>query len=405
LFVLDQKESQYKVKQMKKKNPYPSIDTPAVIIDLAILERNIKDITQLASEAGVKLRPHVKIHQCPDIARMQLEAGACGIEVGLVDQAIVMAEAGLDDIIVVHPFFGERKFEKVRKLIKKPNLKLGIVVDMIEQAQELSKIGESVGKKIQVLMKIDTGGRRYGVLPGMPAIKLAEQLDKLPGIELAGLYAHESGAEPTDEGVARIALEIGTIMSDMARTLRREGFDINHVSVGASPTFLDTCRYIKEGLLNEITEIHPGGRFIGDITYLTAHGNTREQCALTIITTVVSTSHPTHVIIDAGLKTFGSASITPLYGRQNSSNLLWHGMPSYGSVKGREDLWLGRLHAESGRLYYKDSEDKNKLCLGDRIEIIPHNATIVLNLHEKAYGVRNHIIEREFTITGRGHGS
>lgn len=390
---------------MKHKTPYPSIDTPAVIIDLGILETNIRFMTQLASDVCVKLRPHVKIHQCPDIARMQLEAGACGIEVGLVDQAIVMAEAGLNDIIIVHPFFGEKKFEKVRRLIKKPNLKLGIVVDMIEQAHELSKIGESVGKKIQVLMKIDTGGGRYGVLPGVPAIKLAKQLDKLPGIELTGIYAHESGAEPTDEGVARTALEVGTIMSDMARTLRREGLEINHVSVGASPTFLDTCRYIKEGLLKEITEIHPGGRFIGDITYMMAHGNTREQCALTIMTTVVSTSHPTHVVLDAGLKTFGSATISPLYGTLDSSSSIWHGMTRYGSVKGRDDLWLGRLHAESSRLFYTDSDDKNKLRLGDRIEIIPHNATIVLNLHEKAYGVRNQVIEKEFTITGRGHGS
>ena len=80
-------------------------------------------------------------------------------------------------------------------------------------------------------------------------------------------------------------------------------------------------------------------------------------------------------------------------------------MPRYGSVKGREDLWLGRLHAESGRLYYTDSDDKNKLRLGDRIGIIPHNATIVLNLHEKAYGVRNQVIEKEFIISGRGQGS
>lgn len=383
--------------------PYPSLDTPAVLIDMDKLDANIKEMFQAAANAGVKLRPHVKIHQCPEIAKMQIAAGAHGIEVGLVDQAIVMANAGIGDIVIAHPCYGERKWEKIKNLVTKhPNLKLAIVVDMIEQAEGLSQVGQALGKKIPVHIKVDTWIKRYGVHPGAPVLQLAKQIKALPGVEFVGVYAHESGAAPTEEGVARVALECGAIMSAVVGLLRREGFRVDHVSVGASPTHFATCRYIKEGLLKDITELHPGQRFIGDITYMMAGGNTREQCALTMLTTVASTSHHEYVIIDAGFKAFGSES---MIGRRDTPGFFWSNMPSFGSVQGRNDLWLGRLGAESGWLFYKDPSTANRLQIGDRLEIVPNSASLVLNIHDIAYGVRRGVIEREFRITGRGLGT
>ena len=386
----------------KQTIPYPSLDTPAVLIDMDKLEANIKEIAQATAEAGVKLRPHVKMHQCPEIAKMQIEAGACGVEVGLIDQAEVMAEAGINDIIVAHPFYGERKFEKVKKLVTRPGLKLAIVVDMVEQAEGLSQVGQAVGKKIPVFMKIDTGIKRYGVLPGAPTLELARKLSKLPGIELVGLYGHESSGQtvPTEEGVTKVALEVGAILCEMARLLRGEGFNIEDVATGASPTIFAACRWTKEGILKEITEIHPGQRFIGDIAYSYSYGCTLDRCALTLLTTVVSTSHPTYVIVDAGFKALGGESII---GRRDTPGFFWNGMPSFGPIKGRDDLWLGKVGAESGWLYYK--ENAKKLTLGERLEIIPNSASLAFNIHDKAYGVRNGVIEREFSITGRGRGT
>ena len=387
---------------MKNNVLYPSLDTPAVLIDMNTLEANIKEMAQAAAGAGVKLRPHVKVHQCPEIAKMQLEAGACGVEVGLIDQAEVMAEAGINDIIVAHPFYGERKLEKIKKLVTRPGLKLAIVVDMVEQAEGLSKVGQEVGKKIPVHMKIDTGTKRYGVLPGTPTLELAKKLSKMPGIEIAGIYAHESSAQtaPTDEGVARVALEVGSIMCEMARLLRKEGFAIEDVATGASPTIFAICRWVKEGIHKEITEVHPGQRAIGDIAYSYSLGCERDRCALTVLSTVVSTSHPDYVILDAGFKALGGESII---GRRDTPGFFWNGMPSFGVIKGRDDLWLGRVGAESGWLYYK--ENAKKLTVGERLEIIPNSASLILNIHDKAYGVRNGVIEREFDITGRGRGT
>jgi D-serine deaminase-like pyridoxal phosphate-dependent protein len=389
---------------MAPKNvPYSSLDTPAVLIDMEKLESNIKQILQAAAEAGVKVRPHVKIHQCPEIAKMQIAAGAHGVEVGLIDQAMIMADAGIEDIVIAHPFYGDRKLEKIKNLlVKHPKLKLAAVVDMAEQAEGLSKVGAALNRKIPVHIKIDTGIKRYGVLPGAPVLRLAKQIQPLPGVELVGVYAHESGAPPTEEGVTRVALECGAVTAEMARVLRREGFAIQHVSVGASPTHFVTCRFIKEGILKDITELHPGQRFIGDITYMMGRGNTREQCALTMLTTVVSTSHHEYVVIDAGFKAFGSES---MIGRRDTPGFYWNNMASFGSVQGRNDLWLGRLGAESGWLYYKDPATQDRLQLGDRLEIVPNSASLVLNIHDVAYGVRSGAIEREFRIAGRGQGT
>ena len=384
--------------------PYSSLDTPAVLIDMDKLEANIKEMAQAAAEAGVELRPHMKVHQCPEIARMQIEAGAHGIEVGNIDQAEVMAEAGLGDIMIAHPFYGERKLEKLRRFINKPGVKISAVVDMIEQAEGLSQLGQEVGIKVPVIIKIDTGINRYGVLPGEPALNLARKLCQLPGIEFTGIYAHETGAVPTDAGVAKTALEVGMVVAEMAGMLREEGFAVDTVAVGASPTFRATCRYIKEGVLKNITEIHPGNCAIGDIGYMRSHGNTREACAVTVLTSVASTSHSDHVVIDAGFNTFGADSVI---GRRDTPGFFWNDMASFGSVQGRSDLWLGKLGALSGWLYYTDQDmaPGKKLGLGERLEIVPNNTTEVLNIHEKVYGVRNGVIEREFLITGRGRGS
>jgi D-serine deaminase-like pyridoxal phosphate-dependent protein len=101
---------------------YPSLDTPCVLLDLDKLEANIKEMSTLAAEAGVLLRPHIKVHQSVLITKMQVEAGACGIEVGTIDQAEVFAAEGFDDIMVAHPFFGQLKMDKLKGLLGQPNL-------------------------------------------------------------------------------------------------------------------------------------------------------------------------------------------------------------------------------------------------------------------------------------------
>ena len=381
--------------------PYEFLDTPCVLLNLDRLEANIHEMTRHAVGAGVSLRPHTKVHQCAWIAKRQLEAGACGIEVGTVDQAEVMANEGLHDIVVAHPFCGSRKMETLKRIVSNPRNKLCLVVDMVEQAHEMAEVGRAIGRDLPVLLKIDTGGSsRYGVPAGEPAVSIASQLSEIVGIHLAGIYGHEKGAKNTDDGLRDKALEDATMICDTARAIREAGIEIDHVSTGASPTFRQTCSLLREGRFPEITEIHPGNCVIGDIGYMLNRANTRESCAVTVLTSVMSVSHDNYAVLDTGIKTFGADS---LIAKRDTPDFFWEGMPSYGSVQGRPGLWWGRLHAESSCIHYKDSGEK--LELGERIEIVPNNATLVINLHSKLYGVRNGGVERVIQVTGRGVGS
>ena len=386
----------------EQKIRYPSLNTPAVLVDLDTLEANINGMSRRAAEAGLKLRPHAKIHENATVARKQIASGACGVEVGVVEQAEAMAEQGIDDIIIAHPgYYGGPKGEILKKLLTKSGLKLALVVDMLEQAEIISQLAQAAGRKASVLIKIDLGrSTRFGVPPGKPVLDLAVQLRKLPGIELIGIYAHEMGIKPTPEDIDEVALEAAQIMTENARMLRDKGMEIEHVSVGASSTFPSTCRFCKEGKFPELTEVHPGAFAIGDIRYMKMGGNTREACAVTVLTTVISTSHNDWAVIDAGYKTFGSDS---LFEYRDSPDFWWQGRLSYGSVQGRPDLWFGRMSAEIGFLYYMKSGQK--LNLGERLEIVPNNATLTINIHDQIYGVRNGVVEEVMPVTGRGRGN
>lgn len=387
---------------MEQKMPYPSLNTPAVLVDLNTLEVNIIWISRLAREAGLKLRPHVKIHENASVAKRQIAAGACGVEVGVVEQAEAMSEQGINDIIIAHPaYYGGAKGEILAKLLKNPGLKLAMVIDMLEQAEVISKLARAAGQRARLLIKIDLGrGSRFGVSPGRPVLDLAKRLDKLAGIEFIGIYAHEMGIKPTSEAKDEVALEAAEVMVANAGMLKKAGIEIEHVSVGASATFPSTCRLRKEGKFPELTEVHPGAFFIGDIRYMRAGSNTREACAVTVLATVMSTAHDDWAVIDAGYKTFGS---DPLFEYHESPDFWWQGRLSYGSVQGRPDLWFGRLSAEIGLLYYKGSG--KKLRLGERLEIVPNNATLVINIHDRIYGVRNGAVEETIPVTGHGRGN
>jgi D-serine deaminase-like pyridoxal phosphate-dependent protein len=377
------------------------IPTPSVVVDLDVLESNIAEMSQLAREAGVRLRPHTKIHESPDIAKMQIAAGAVGVEVGTVDRAICMAEAGINDIVIAHPFYGDQKLRILRRLLERRDLKLTVLVDMIEQALGVSSVAEEAGTTIPVLLKINTGGERFGVRPGEPALDLARHLSRLPRVALEGIYAHESGAQPNPESQAELARAVATMMSETAGLLTRAGLPARHVSVGSSPTLRHTCALLRQGLFPEITEIHPGHCAVGDMWHVRAQVNARAACAAAVVCSVMSTSDPRYVVIDAGYKTFGADSLIQF---RDMPGAFWDGMPSYGSVQGRPDLWLGRLAAESACVHYMDptiGPDK-RLRVGDRLEIVPNNATLVIRLQEQIYGVRNGVIEHVFPV-GRSH--
>jgi len=394
----------------KQEVPYPSIDTPALLLDMDKLEANIKEMSQLAAGAGVRLRPHVKIHECAAIARMQIETGACGIEVGPVAQAEGMANEGLKDIKIAHPgFYGGHKGESLKRILCNSGVKVTVVIDMIEQAEQLSRIGQALGREVSVNIKIDTsaagGHARHGVQPGESALTLAKKISQLPGVEVTGIYAHEMGAEATEKSLDSCAYKTLEIMSSLAKTFKEEGIKVDDVSVGASPTFRYTCKWLREGKFPEVNEIHPGNCVIGSLMYWKVGGNKKENCALSMLVTVMSTAHPDWSIIDAGYKAFSPDYLLRAMAEPDS---FWdykgRPLPSFGLVKERPDLRAAVMSAESAQVFYMDPT-KPKLRIGDRLEIVPNNSTCAINIHDKIYGIRKGVLERVFLVTGRGRGN
>jgi len=385
---------------MKQSIPFPTLDTPAVLVDMDKLEANINGAQRLADSAGVKVRPHSKSHECAEIIKMQIKAGAIGVSSAKLEEAERMAEEGIEDIQIVHPFYGDLKLEKLKKLVSRPNLKLTCTVDMVEHAEALSQVGQALGIKIPVLLKIDTGVKRFGVLPGEPALKRAKEIVQIPGIELVGIMSHESThGERTAEGVDRVCREVPALMAATARLLTSNGIQLKHVELGSTPS-LRNVRYLKD--YPEITEIHPGMYIFGDVMYISNFAMTEEQCSLTVLTTVIGVSDtpPPRAVIDGGGKTFSPDVLMHLRG---DPGYFWEGKVRFGRVKGRPDLWFGRLPAENGILYFTDPD--KKVNLGERLEIIPNNASMVNSLHDQIYGVRKGELEKVFKLTGRGRGN
>jgi D-serine deaminase-like pyridoxal phosphate-dependent protein len=179
-------------------------------------------------------------------------------------------------------------------------------------------------------------------------------------------------------------------MAQTAAMLKKEGITVDHVSVGASPTFRSTCRFIREGKFPEITEVHPGSCVIGDMNYSRSFALSEAKCALTVLTTV-SSAHEDRAVLDCGAKTFGADST----GRREA--------PGFGIIRKRQDLFLRRMSNESSIISYSGSE--KKLSLGERLEIVPNNSMVVINIHNQMYGVRNGVVETVIPVTGRGRGN
>jgi len=385
---------------VKQSIPYASLDTPAVLVDMDKLEANIHEAQRVAVIGDVKVRPHNKSHECAEIAKMQIKAGAIGVSSAKLEEATRMAEEGIEDIMILHPFYGDHKLEKLKELVSRPGLKLSCVVDMVEHAEGISKVGQAIGKRIPVLLKIDTGVKRFGVLPGEPALNRAKEIKQIPGIELVGIASHESShGERTREGVDRVCREVPALLAATARLLRNNGIEITDVALGSTPS-LRNVAMLKD--YPEITEIHPGMYIFGDIMYVSNFAMTEEQCSLTVLTTVIGTSDtpPPRAVIDAGGKTFTPDVLMHL---RNEPGYFWEGKPRFGPVIGRPDLWFGRLPAENGVLYFTDPN--KKVSLGERLEIIPNNASMVVAIHDQIYGVRKGEVEKVFKITGRGLGN
>lgn len=361
--------------------PYPELDTPVLLFDLDVVERNLTEMAELARSAGVKLRPHTKTHKCPEIARMQVDAGASGITVAKLGEAEVMADAGLTDILLAYPIWGEEKLRRLRALMERASVRVSL--DSVEVAEGIGRIGRDSGRDVPVLVEVDTGHHRLGRPPGEPTVQLVAEIARAPGVEVIGLLTHagHSYGSRSPEELRATAEHEGAALVETAELCAREGLEIREISIGSTPTARIAAR------VPGVTEIRPGTYVFNDVQQMRLGVASEDTCAARVLATVVAHPSGERFAIDAGTKCFTSdgGDGPPLPGR--------------GVVVGRPGLRLDFMNEEHGVGHRTDDDD---VRIGDRLEVIPLHVCSCVNMFDVAYGVRGGDVERELAIAGRG---
>ena len=344
------------------------LDTPALVIDAQKMEQNILGMADVAESRGVVLRPHVKTHKIPSIARRQTEAGAAGITVAKVSEAEVMADGGLDDFFVAYPLVTETKIRRAIALAKR-GVRLILGVDSQRGAHNLSSLARDEGITLEVRLEVDSGLGRTGV-PRAEAAGLAQEISALENLNLTGVYTYrgavlEDGSPTTNlEEAGRLE---GEFMVSVAEEIRDAGVPIEDVSLGSTPTAKHAAGV--EG----VTEIRPGTYVFYDRMQAALGACSLPDCALRVVATVASRPRPDLAIIDGGSKTFATdvqPKAAPLH------------LTGFGCVVGHPGAVLERVTEEHGMLSVDEDSD---LQVGDTVEIIPNHVCSTVNLHDEVY--------------------
>ena len=356
------------------------IETPAVLIDAERLARNIQRMAQAAQEMGVALRPHFKTHKTVEIARLQLEGGAVGITCAKTTEAEVLVEAGVGDVFVANQVVGARKVARLLELSRRAQVSVGI--DDTAQAEPLSEAFGRQGRRLPVLIEVDTGLGRCGLPPGEPVLALARRISDLPGLDLRGVFTHEghvhsARSQAELEATARSA---GRAVVETAELLRGHGLPCDVVSVGTTPAALVTPT------VPGVTEVRPGSYVFYDRCHLRTWAATEEDLALSVLATVVSRPAPDRVVIDAGTKVLSSDHVGTRF-------------DTFGLLRGHPDWSFVRANEEHGIIQVPVDAT---VAVGDAVEVFPNHNCVVMNLAREVYLVRGGEVVARWPVAARG---
>jgi D-serine deaminase-like pyridoxal phosphate-dependent protein len=355
------------------------LDTPAVVIDLDIMDRNLARLAEYAAGNHLNLRPHTKTHKIPEIAKLQIERGAAGITVAKPGEARVMVEGGVADLMIAYPLVTSKKADRAAELARECQLRVSL--DSVEAIHALGDAAGRYGSRIGTLVEFDVGFHRCGVTTPELAISLAREVLLCPQLDFLGLmfYPGHLGRPPEEQAAA--IEEVNRTLDEFYQAFHTAGIEIRVVSGGSTPTAY------RSHLFHGVTEIRPGMYLLNDANLVRMGVAKFEDCALHVLVTVASNAVHGRVILDGGSKTFSSDSSR---GDQ----------VSYGMIREDPDavfLGLSEEHghvdiARSGRAYR----------VGERLRVLPNHVCATVNMHDKLYGVRNGMVEKTWNIAARG---
>jgi len=356
--------------------PVAELETPALLVDLDVLDRNIARMRQtIVTAARIGWRPHTKGIKVPALAHKLVQAGALGITCAKLGEAEVMAAAGLRDILIANEVVGSAKVVRLVRLLRHADVI--VAVDCDEHVEALDAAAQAAGTRLRVVVEVNVAMNRAGVEPGAPAVALAKTVDACRGLRFAGLMGWEGGrlAGLPDRDEKRRAIEeaVGRLTGS-AEDCRRVGLPAEIVSCGGTGTYWISAR--QPG----VTEVQAGGGIFCDVHYRKNYGVDHEY-ALTVVTTVVSRPTPRRIVCDAGWKSMARLPMLP------------------------EPLGLGEvtslaLSAEHATLEL--AADARAPRVGDHLTFVVGYSDATVFLHDHLYGIRGGELEVIWPILGRG---
>ncbi|WP_119387826.1 alanine racemase [Taklimakanibacter lacteus] len=344
------------------------LETPVPVIDIDVVDRNLKRWQARCDEIGIANRPHIKTHKLAALAKYQMALGAKGITVQKLGEAEVMADAGISDMLLTFNVVGAPKLRRLAELARRTGI--SVVADNEAVIEGLGQAGIAAGRDISVLVECDTGGKRNGVQSPEAAAGLARVVDKTRGVTYGGLMTY---AAPGTRLAAKAFL---TEARDLAG---KAGLETAVVSTGGSPDM-----WSKEGL--EVATEYRAGTYIYFDRSLAERGTcSYDDCALHVLATVVSRPTDERALIDAGSKTL-------------TSDLL--GLKGYGVVTGLDKAQIYNMSEEHGFLDISGLAQKPKV--GDLVQITPNHVCPVTNLFDRVVFVRGNDVLGAVKVDARG---
>jgi D-serine deaminase-like pyridoxal phosphate-dependent protein len=366
------------------------LPTPQVLIDRPRLMRNIDRAQQLASAAGVGLRPHAKTHKSPMVARWQLDRGAAGICCAKVGEAETFVAAGIDNIRLPYPVHPSNA---ARVLALMNEATISIIVDHLEVARGWSDAMQHAGRTLDVLVKVDVGFHRCGIDPDGNALDFLQKLASMQGLHLRGLLSHAGHGylATSEQELCDIAGGEAGILIRLRHDAAAAGIDLEEVSVGATPTLRFSAA------LRGLTELRPGNYVYFDRTQVALGAATLDDCALTVAATVVSKPAADRIILDCGSKTLTNdqaRGITSVAGYGAVIQADGDAPPEID-----QSLTIERLSEEHATVRVAGS---TRLVPGNRVRVVPNHSCVVSNLVDVVRLVEGNRVVDTVPVAARG---
>lgn len=359
------------------------LQTPSFLLNLEVLERNLKNVQRLCDENNKELWPMTKTHKSTDIAKIQREYGAKGFLVGTIDEAETFIEAGISNITIAYPVVSHENIKRVIELAKKARIILSF------DGEDGARIFDNELKKEDLTMEyfviINCGLNRLGVKPEN-AVELARNLSKCTNLKLVGISTHPGhvyGVSSSQE-ISKVSKEESTSLKIAKDALMQNSFNVEMIATGSTPTFFDIASDL------EINILRPGNYAFNDNIQLSLNVCKESDCALTVLGTIISKPNDNLFIIDVGSKCLG-------LDKGAHGNSLISG---FGRIKGHDELVIIGLSEEVGKV---EIAGKTDLKVGDKIQIIPNHSCSAANMTNYMIGFKNDKVERIIEVDVRSN--